>query len=260
MPQVQEVEMSMPQEDTHQAEMNPPPEETKTDPSETEPPSTPIRAACHARTASDAWFRTDGTPRSRVTHAPSADDDQFIGGNTDTVLLGMRTSLRGEKLITEIEDTLQLTNYRIIMKQNNEWCMRNGSEYKIDAWIKDISCIEVVKERFNPILLAIGVILILGGVVNYEELGLHLSSDYQLGVNIAPIGFYLIGLSVLIAGQLIRRTCLSLGVLGQTNSTSFQCPIQPGDLCMINDLADRLRRLQAPYSTLHYGNTDTTET
>ena len=97
-----------------------------------------------------------------------------------------------------------------------------------------MSTIEVVKERFHPIILAIGVILILGGVVNYEELGLHLSSDYQLGVNIAPIGFYLIGLTVLVAGQFLRRTCLSLGVVGQAHTDSFQVPIEEGQLELVS--------------------------
>ena len=167
------------------------------------------------------------------------------------MLLGERTVLKGEKLITEIENTMQLTNYRVILAQTNEVCLRQGGT-AIDAWIKDVSSIEIVKERFNPILLSIGIILILGGVVNYEELGLHLSSDYQLGVNIAPIGFYLIGLAVLIVGQVIRRSCVSLGVVGQSSNTSFQVAIQPGDLCIVNEIADKLRQIQAPYSTLFY--------
>lgn len=171
--------------------------------------------------------------------------------SSSIVLLGDRAALKGEKLITEIEDILQLTNYRIILAQSHEVCMRQGGT-AIDAWIKDVSSIEIVKERFNPIMLSIGVILILGGVVNYEELGLHLSSDYQLGVNIAPIGFYLIGLSVLIVGQVIRRSCVSLGVVGHSSDTSFQVAIQPGHLCIVNEIVDKLRQIQAPYSTLFY--------
>eukprot|EP00658_Telonema_sp_P-2_P015964 TRINITY_DN16175_c0_g1_i1.p1 TRINITY_DN16175_c0_g1~~TRINITY_DN16175_c0_g1_i1.p1 ORF type:complete len:244 (-),score=60.10 TRINITY_DN16175_c0_g1_i1:544-1275(-) len=215
-------------------------DDTPTDPQAF--PSTPIRRG-HAR--------HDSEQRSPIGGS-GTQDGEFIAEDSPTMFLGTREALRGEVLVSEIADTLQLTNYRIIMRQKNEWCMRHG-DYMIDAWIKDITSVEIVKERFNPILLSIGIVLILGGVVNYEELGLHLSSDYQLGVNIAPIGFYLIGLAVLIAGQFLRRTCLSIGVIGQTNNHSFQASLKnQADTFLINPLADQIRRIQAPYSTLLY--------
>jgi len=232
-------------------------------------PAQPSPVLSHRRQPSETWIGSgtprSGTPRLGAT-APTArtsghvrnqsdgsegeNGERYIGEGPAIVLIGGRTALRGEEIISQIDDALQLTNYRVILCQSTEYCVKAGAGIAIDAWIKDVSCIEVVKERFNPILLSIGLLLILGGVVNYEDLGLHVSNDFQIGINMAPIGFYLIGLAVLIVAQCLRRTCLSLGVLGQVDKTSFQVRIKQSDVFMVNQIADRMRRIQAPYSIL----------
>lgn len=171
--------------------------------------------------------------------------DQF---NESLVLLGDRRALPGEQVVFEIEDTCQLTNFRVIQRQSTS-CMRaSPNAIAVDAWLKDITCVEVTKENYSNVLLLIGVVLILGGVVNYEELGIHFTEDFRLGLNLAPIVFYILGALVLITGQMLRRTCIVLGVVGQTQSQCFTVPLKESDVWKVNDCVDLIRLLQMPFA------------
>lgn len=165
--------------------------------------------------------------------------------NNDLQLIGHRRALPGEHVIFEIEETCQLTNYRIVQRQSKLWCDRH-QRVAVDAWLKDITCVEVTKEAYSNVFLTIGTIMIVGGVINYDELGVHLTETYKLGMNIAPIGFYILGLLILLAGQLVRRTVLVLGVIGQNNSECFTVPLKQADVWKVNDCVDLIRLLQMP--------------
>jgi len=167
--------------------------------------------------------------------------------NNDLHLIGQRRALPGEHVIFEIEETCQLTNYRIVQRQSKLWCDRN-QRVAVDAWLKDITCVEVTKEAYSSLFLTVGTILIVGGVVNYDELGIHLSESFKLGINMAPIGFYILGLLILLTGQLVRRTVLVLGVVGQNNSQCFTVPLKQADVWKVNDCVDLIRLLQMPFA------------
>jgi len=172
--------------------------------------------------------------------------------NTDVELIGKRRALPGEYIIFEIgaqssQKTCQLTNYRVIQRQSNPWCDRH-ERVAVDAWLKDVTCVEVTKEPFSKSFLSAGIIMILGGIVNYNELGIHLSDDVKLGISMAPIGFYIFGLLVLLAGQLCRRTVLVLGVVGQNNPLCFTVPLQQSEVWKVNDCVDYVRQLQMPFA------------
>jgi len=166
---------------------------------------------------------------------------------SDLVLIGERRALPGEHIVFEIENTCQLTNFRVMQRQDSPWCDRH-ERISVDAWLKDVTCVEVTKEPYSRGWLAAGIIMILGGIVNYNEMGIHLSSDVRLGISMAPIGFYIIGLLILLAGQLCRKTVLVLGVVGQNNPHCFTVPLQQSDVWKVNDCVDYIRLLQMPFA------------
>ena len=166
---------------------------------------------------------------------------------TDLVLMGERRALTGEQVIFEIENTCQLTNFRVIQSQATPLCDRH-ERVAVDAWLKDVTCVEVTKEPYSRGFLAAGIIMILGGIVNYSELGIHLSEDVRLGISMAPIGFYIIGLLILLAGQISRKTVLVIGVVGQNNPHCFTVPLQQSDVWKVNDCVDYIRLLQMPFA------------
>ena len=167
--------------------------------------------------------------------------------DSDLVLIGERRALPGGHVIFEIENACQLTNFRVMQRQTSPWCDRH-ERVAVDAWLKDVTCVEVTKEPFSRGFLSAGIIMILGGIVNYNELGIHLSEDVRLGISMAPIGFYIIGLLILLTGQICRKTVLVFGVVGQNNPHCFTVPLQQSDVWKVNDCVDYIRLLQMPFA------------
>ncbi len=71
-------------------------------------------------------------------------EDKF---NNGFKLLGQRRALPGEHIVFEIENNCQLTNYRMMLRRPQTWlclgCCNPPSDVAVDAWLKDITCVEV---------------------------------------------------------------------------------------------------------------------
>jgi len=192
-----------------------------------------------------------------VQHVESDDalGEDFSSFNSSLSLIGNRRALVGEKVLfemsTRFEDVAedqslacQLTNYRIIMHQESNWY---HPRVAIDAWVKDITALEVTDEKYNAFINTIGIILVVGGAVNKRSMeGVSIDSNETFYVNMAPVGFYIIGLLVFLLGYMIRGTVLVMNVSGQNDDQYFAVPIKEEEAPRVNDLIDLIRILQMP--------------
>ena len=180
----------------------------------------------------------------------AADESGF---NPDLRLTGNRRALRGEKLLLVVEadgaadgaqPPCQVTNYRVLLYQEATFW---HSPVAIDAWIKDVSTVEVRDAGYNQVLMVTAAVLLVGGAVNKRSLeGVNFDSEQVVYFSMAPVGFFLIGLFFVLWAYLARGIVIAIGVVGQHRDATFEVNIREEDRLRVAQCIDLIRVLQMP--------------
>merc|ERR1712086_765209 len=169
----------------------------------------------------------------------------------DHTMLENRTLLPLEKIVSEIPNTVILTNFRIIRTRqiNPGWRLQlSGTTLPLlssDVWLKDVFAVKVCRTSYPQSIMVACVLMVGLSVLGTDYAQVKITDEATVGLSIAQFGVYVIALVLGVFGQCIRLPALSVRAFGFEDPNGMtKIPMLPIHADMIQTFAESVRKVQ----------------